>query len=383
MSLDNEKLRNLEIFRDGINNFEDFKKNFLPQISKEKIQKDIIIVKIKIILQIILSFLFSFFIKRKKIDEYIKIIYAPSHKKILDKKEGFEIKWGRSLNKIQNIFSENNICVHISLKKYIKNIFIYYKYMKLNEIIYFLEFLIFFQFIKENKIQKIFIAGHQDRLATWLSYLSYDSKIKFCISQHGIMTDIKVPKKIYADFVEVYNEEEKKFFENYLIRNKNSKYIIKGIESTLNLKKLDIKGEKIGFFSQYGETENTIRIVNEINKNFPNLKIFVSPHPLEQKNKFKELKLLKNVILTEDKYINFDIIITYRSTIIYDYISEKNFVGDIIAYPLNFKHKFAFGYLRRVKVVYEEKNLLSEIENFYKKKRGKNENNCILSTTIS
>lgn len=383
MVVNDEKLKNLEIFRNGIKNFEDFKKNFMPQISKKKIKKDILLIKIKILVQIFIAFLFSFFMKNKKINEKIKIVYAKSHEKILNKKDVIELKWGRSLKQVQDIFSEKNICVYISIGDYIKNIFKYCKYLKLNEIIYFLEFLIFFQLVKENNIEKIFIAGHQDRIATWLSFLSYNSKTEFCISQHGIMTDIKVPTKIYANFVEVYNEEEKIFFENYLIKNNNCKYLIKGLENTLNLKITDIQGEKVGFFSQYGETMNTIRIIKKINEVFPNLKIFVSPHPLEEQSKFKELKLLKNVIVTNNKYINFDIIITYRSTIIYDYMSEKGFEGAVIAYPLDFKHKFAFGCLSKVKVVYKEKELLEQIENIYRKKREKNENNSILPTTIS
>lgn len=383
MVVDDEKLKNLEIFRSGVKNFEDFKKNFMPQISQKKIKKDIVLIKIKILIQIFIAFLFSFFMKNKKINKKIKIVYAKSHEKILNKKDVIELKWGRSLKQVQDIFSEKNLCIYVSIGDYIKNIFKYYKYLKLNEIIYFLEFLIFFLLVKENNIEKIFIAGHQDRIATWLSFLSYNSKIQFCISQHGIMTDIKVPTKIYANFVETYNEEEKIFFKNYLIKNNNCEYLIKGLENTLNLKTTDIQGEKVGFFSQYGETMNTIRIVKKINKVFPNLKIFVSPHPLEEQNKFKELKLLKNVIVTNNKYINFDIIITYRSTIIYDYISEKEFEGAVIAYPLDFQHRFAFGCLSRVKVVYKEKELLEQIEDIYRKKREKNENNSILSATIS
>lgn len=332
---------NKKFFLSGIENQIYFQYNFLPGIVENSLKKDILLKKINIILLVFISSFISIFSRKTEDLVNVKITYSNSHRRILEKNDFMEICWGRNLLTLETLNSPQNIFNYINKYKLIKD-FLKSFFLKNNSnSIFYLEFLIFKGLIENNNIKEIIIAGHQDRIATWLSYLSKEKMIEFSITQHGVLTDITVPNKIFATNIYAYNEFEKKYFENFLVLNSDCTYHIKGLESTVTFYKSEMLGFNIGFFSQQGETENTLKIAKEILKQIKGINLIVYPHPRENKKLYEK----SNIEISYRKYENLNAIVTYRSTIIYDYLSNEKFTGEIIYYPLNFKHNLAFSEL--------------------------------------
>lgn len=354
--------KDLKIFEAGIENFEDFKYKFLPDIDREQCKKEI--KKLKIIL-FFFSLLNIIFGKKRRDYELckIKLTYAKSHSRILSNYSEYnEIIWGRNISTLRELKSVNNLIGYVNRKVIFKGLLKGIKYIGLRNIPYYLEFLIIKNLLDNNDIKEVIIAGHQDRQATWLSYLCQEKEIIFIISQHGILSSLGAPNKIYADKVFSYNVFEEEFFKNYLIKNRDCKYFIKGLESTFDVKELNNGLFNIGIFSQYGETLETLKLVKYLKK-IPekNCNLIVYPHPREDKKVYEKLKN-QGVNVSYEKHSDIDVLLTYRSTIIYDYKSLEKFKGKILYYPKDFKYDLAFEKVDNIIKINTPEEVLSRIK---------------------
>lgn len=244
-------------------------------------------------------------------------------------------KFGQINNSIQNI--KKNVSV-FSLYKYNQRIKIFLfglRFAVKNKLVFTrcfpscLEYFAIAYYLIDNNTKKIVVNGIYERYCTLLSALGKDLNIKVIGIQDGAAIDIGVPKKIYIDVMYVFDEFEEKIIRQY-IANKNCKYVYMGFKSNLEWMKFDkTKKYLIGVASQDWFTDKTIDILynlmNELDSNVYQVVVF--PHyreTEEQYNKVKE-KYPDLIVKTGSRYSNIDLLITFYSTIVYDFWSvNKN-----------------------------------------------------------
>lgn len=300
----------------------------------------------------------------------IYVLYGKMHENIFkNTRDDLKMYHGTVLGNVEAIKSHDTIMGMWSLRKritiLIKGIFIgLKKHVPLKEIWYWVDFVFLSEFMGATKIKEINICGHYDRYAVWISYLCNENHIQFNIYQHGALAEILLPAKILCDKCYVYNEMELEFFNRYVVKNKSCLYEIIGFQSKVIFDRIEKNQEKvyIGIASQPTYTAQTAKIVNIILEVYgEKAEIYVYPHPREN---FEELHLLENQgkckIYTDKKHANLDMMITYFSTIVYDFLSVNQEIDIVCLKPE--KIKMAFFYLKQVKLIEHIEELKSEIE---------------------
>ncbi|MGL5149162.1 MAG: hypothetical protein ACRC7N_01135 [Clostridium sp.] len=308
--------------------------------------------------------------KNRKLDN-IKLVYSEHHKKILKEVEAEEYGIGLLSFKMPNIVSEFSFAERLLI---LKDIFIFVKYLPQKKLIFYVpEFLIILNFIKNNQNKRIILASHFDRIITWISEMKKKYNFSLEIYQHGVVSSLEIPIKINIDEINVFFESEFQLFRDYIIEKQKTQYNVIGFKSNIEFFKKNSSEFKIGIASQKGYTQLTISLVEKISyllKN--NVEIYIFPHPQENieeyKNYFKDNRI---IIVSRVKVSNLDILITYFSTIIYDYIVNLDFKGQIISYPVNYNYELSFFKNSRVKKTLLEKEMFEIIkENYLKNKEG-------------
>ena len=190
---------------------------------------------------------------------------------------------------------------------------------------YTIEYYVIAYYVIDKKIEEITLSGSYDRYSTFLSYLGKTLNIKIIGVQEGAIIDIKPPAKIYRDEMYVFDEYEGNIMKK-LIMNEDCKFTNIGFKSTLEFTTFNkTKKYLIGVASQDWFTDKTIGILynlmNELDSNVYQVVVF--PHyreTEEQYKKFKE-KYPDLIVKTGSRYSNIDILITFYSTIVYDFWS--------------------------------------------------------------
>lgn len=351
---------NLDIFYYGRRNDEFFRK-----IEKRRLSLKF---NLKYFVWIIMMIVFSS--KNKLNINKAYLIYGNMHENIfLTEDSKFKIYHGTILKNISDIKSKVTIMSLWSFKERIlllsKGIYsAVTNKIPFREIWFWVDFVFISEFIEKSNLEELNICGHFDRYAIWVSYLSKENNVIFNISQHGALSEISLPIKVLCDKCLVFNEMEQEFFRKYVILNKDCKYEIKGFKSNIIFKKIkkQDKYAHIGIASQPTFTRQTIEIVNYLHNKYNKIiKIYVYPHPRENFAELVELKKDgKCEIYTDTKHNDLDILVTFYSTVIYDFLSVNKNIQVLCLPPKEVN--MSFFYLKEV-VLIEEKEAIDEYIN--------------------
>lgn len=307
-------------------------------------------------------------------DRDIIFVYSELHIKIIGCKEkenviglGKYLCDFNSIRKHKSIYSVWNIRKRI--KVYLSGLFFGIKFYRLLKVplTYIIEYYSIDIFLKQMDIRSVVCAGIFDRYATVLSFLCKGKNIKFIGTQHGIVATTAIPHKVYFDEYNVFDECELSVAKK-IIENTDCKYNVKIFESNVMWSQIENYGKLIiAIASQDRHTNVTKRLVKllceEIDLN--KIRLILYPHYREDISVYQKIQqdYPELYISHHERYYNIDILITYYSTIAYDYF-QKNKSIDIMCLRLN---GFNPGYYCKegVCVCDSAETLCSELKNRY------------------
>ena len=188
-----------------------------------------------------------------------------------------------------------------------------------------LEYYSIYKFLIDHPINKIVTPGMYDRYCTFISYIGHSLHIKLIGVQDGAAININVPKKIYCNEMYAFDKYEAEIIRGF-IRNENCKFIYTGFSSIINWDMYP-KTEKriIAIASQDWFTSRTINLIDELMSIIDKKKflVIVFPHYRESLDDYNDLKKRHPYLIVEPikRYKNIDLLITFYSTIVYDFWS--------------------------------------------------------------
>ena len=311
----------LTIFEKGIDNSEFFNKR------KEGI------CYVKNLLKIFRIFFYGFFFKSiKKLNlSSVLLAWYPLHENILSQYNGEKV----ALLAQKNSLNSQTFLSYISLKKLLRLRHSIPKDLKNKGLMYdWYFFNAIYIFLAENSIKSIIIAGHYDKYATWLSYLSKELGIHFTISQHGANSKYDLPYKIPADRVEVFSKAEEEMFRSTILNSEDAVFYIKGFKTSLTFTKGEFQNRTIAIASQPNYEERVIDLIRTIVDIDDSINIIVYSHPSDLFRKgVQSLDKMKNCCLTHHaRYWDIDYLIVFTSTLAYDYWSCSQFTGRVLCF---------------------------------------------------
>lgn len=188
-------------------------------------------------------------------------------------------------------------------------------------------------FLVDSPIKSIIIAGHYDKYATWLSYLSKELGLHFTISQHGANSKYNLPYKIPANRVETFSKAEEDMFKATILDPEKTDFYIKGFKTSLIFTKGNFERRTIAIASQPGYEEKALMIIKSLRSLDKDLNIIVYSHPSDLFRKEQMILNIDNCRLEHrERYWNVDYLIVFTSTLAYDYWSCDMFTGKVICY---------------------------------------------------
>lgn len=252
-----------------------------------------------------------FFYYIKKCDEYFKV--ANLNKTISDIKKNY------------SVLSPYDLKTRVEL--YIKAVF-YYFFNRKNLKGYFhymAEYYFIANYLINKSVTEIYTCVFPERYTTYLSQMAKYFKIKIIGIQDGPAVNFNPLNMLYFSEIYVFDEYEKNIIKKF-IENKNCKFIYTGFVSFLEWDIFDKKEKKlIAIASQDWFTEKTIEIVDRLAEDlhWEQYQIVIFPHYREDIKQYKELceKYPQLIIKVGSRYKNIDLLITYFSTIVYDFWS--------------------------------------------------------------
>lgn len=269
-------------------------------------------------------------------DDYLAFAVTPiSLNRVKDFYKGNIFCLGRMNSKISNMrknismVSPYSVIKRIILtlngtKFYIKH----YKKVKKNFGI-FLEYFAINEYIKKHSPKKVIYSGMYDRYCTFITNLAKEYGIETIGVQDGAAIDINVPYKVYCDKMYAFDEFEAETIKKFML-NKDCEYIYTGFISYLKWETYDKKGKKvIAVASQDWFTDKTKELVRAIANKLDTEKyeLIVYPHYRETKSQYDDImrEFPQIKIITDVRHSNIDLLITFYSTIVYDFWSvNKN-----------------------------------------------------------
>lgn len=296
----------------------------------------------------------SFFYKAEYIIWYLLLIVISPHKentsckmvcamtpvnekRLLEYAEDVEMIRLAKLNMLPSKMRKNySFFSPYSIKKrcmtlYNATIF-YFKYRKkLNGYLHFtLEYYGIAKYILEQNISEIISPCMYDRYCTFLSYFSYSNGIKLIGVQDGAAIDIDVPNKIYCNQMNCFDEFEAEIIKHF-ISNEDCKFVYTGFKSMLNWSNFEKNGKyTIAIASQDWHTRKTLNLLDIILKkcDMKKYNIIVFPHYRENLKQYEPIKKMYPELILEKRtrYRNIDLLITFYSTIVYDYWAVNQFL---------------------------------------------------------
>lgn len=294
-----------------------------------KDRKAIVIYSIKQVLWILCLCLFSKY--ERYTQQIIYFVCTTNQEKMMNKK-GYHklVCLGKSNCKLSALKKKHSyfICYkfHERIGILIKAIKYVCKYRRQIKIISAgMEYFLLNDFIKRNNPIKICMAGHFDRYTTILSYISYYSGYQYELYQHGIIASVQVPQKIYCTRFHVFDEIEMQKVKAFIL-NMDCIFEFDKFIPTFEWSIFSKKQNKkiICFASQDKHTKISIILIRELLKIIKNTDciLIIYPHYAEKKNAYREFrKNSQTVVEKEKRYKNVDCLITFYSSLAYDYFS--------------------------------------------------------------
>lgn len=188
-----------------------------------------------------------------------------------------------------------------------------------------LEYYAIAYFLNDYRFKEYISPCMYERYCTLFSYLGRAFGAKLIGVQDGAAINIGIPAKIYCDEMNAFDAFESDIIKTF-IKNKDCKYIYTGFVSSLTWEKFQNKSKPIiAIASQDWFTGKTLSLVERImqNPSSQNYTVMVFPHYRESEEEYNELKSRYPELMVQagKRYSNIDILITFYSTIVYDFWS--------------------------------------------------------------
>ncbi|WP_276947862.1 hypothetical protein [Acetatifactor muris] len=235
-----------------------------------------------------------------------------------------------------SIFDYHKMLTHVSYIGYfsrIKLIIMACRLKKNKEIPfgYFLDYILWREFFSILKADQIWGYGHYDRLTTQIALLSVQFGKKYCMRQHGLLSNnMNLPHKIPVNRIIAFDENEIEKFKNQIILNSNCEYQTEYV-SSVDFQYTEKSGKRIGIIDT--PIEEMIELIRLVEKYRLDAEYIVMLHPLSKIRKnFLNRERMK-LVEGKKKELNFDVIFSGPSTLAYDYI-RAGFNNPIIVYEL-------------------------------------------------
>lgn len=273
------------------------------------------------------------FLSPHKSDRYRKIymVYSERHIKALncyDVKEVFSL--GKCLSDMQSIRTQTSCFSPFGRLERVKILFkasvFFLKNRKKIETpyTYLLEYYSIDVFLDYEHPEVVYCAGHFDRYMTVLSYLLDYKEIKLIGSQHGILANVDIPNKIIFYRFDAYDEHEAKRAKKF-IKNDDCIIRIKGFTSDLEW----IHNKKQKVIVAVASQDRHVAVTKQLLKlmmqslDLNKVEVIVYPHYREKSDEYRDLKqdYVDLKFLNKQRYSNIDILVTFYSTIVYDYFA--------------------------------------------------------------
>lgn len=188
-----------------------------------------------------------------------------------------------------------------------------------------LEYYSIAKYIDDHGIKTIISPCMYDRYCTFLSYYAHSKSIEIIGVQDGAAIDINIPRKVYCTLMNCFDEYESEIIKKF-IANKDCKFHFVGFTSTLAWQNYESHGNyTIAIASQDWFTNQTLHLLESLLDQVKNktINVVLFPHYREKADQYKciKAKYPQLVVETGDRYANIDLLITFYSTIVYDFWS--------------------------------------------------------------
>ena len=187
-----------------------------------------------------------------------------------------------------------------------------------------LEYYSIAKYVDEHGIETIICPCMYDRYCTFLSYYANARSIKIIGVQDGAAIDIHIPRKVYCTEMNCFDEFEGTIIKKF-IANEDCIFRFTGFTSTLSWQNYKNNKYTIAVASQDWFTNQTLDLLEILldkvrNKN---INVVVFPHYREYADQYKDIRTKYPYLIVEtgDRYANIDLLITFYSTIVYDFWS--------------------------------------------------------------
>lgn len=237
-------------------------------------------------------------------------------------------KLNDSLNKIRknrSVLSTYNIHERLLITK--KAIQVYKSYDKLHGYLpYVLEYYAICYYMIDKKVKSLYCQGTCERYGTLLSTIAEKYHIYVVAVQDGACVVTNIPEKIFCNEVKCFDEYEASQFKKI---NKNEKCVYEyiGFSSNIKWSRLGIEKKIVALASQDWHTNLTKKLARKIMYELKryNVEVVLFPHYREDVRIYDNLKNeWPNLIISRsERYSNVDILVTFYSSIVYDFLSIK------------------------------------------------------------
>lgn len=216
-----------------------------------------------------------------------------------------------------------------------------------------LEYYAVAEYMTKFKPKTLISSGMYDRYCTLFTYLAKGYGIESIGVQDGAAIDINVPYKVYCDKMYAFDEFEVKTIKKFMMKE-DCEYILMGFKSYLKWEQYPKTKKLIAIASQdwfTGKTKMLIRYIAP-KVNFDEVEIIVYPHYRENVAQYKEIinEFSQIKIVTDVRHSNIDVLITFYSTIVYDFWSVNQSLP-VVCLHIN---GFEANYYRRENVYVAE-----------------------------
>ena len=217
-----------------------------------------------------------------------------------------------------------------------------------------LDFYFLVSFLSRQFIKTVNGRGHYDQNATWLGFLSRIIGYEYNIYQHGVVSKkVDVPHKFPCDKVFVFDNYSANVFKNNIILNDDCQYEVIDFSPSVKFQKIEKNQPYIYIGLVEQNDPNWINNMVKLLQN-NNVIIYVMKHPLTDYH----YQSTENIIVTDKKILNLDLIVSYNSTLVLDYI-RAGYSKDIVI--TDAKNAEIFADYDQVQLVTDEKVLKQKI----------------------
>ena len=242
--------------------------------------------------------------------------------------------FARLNSKLRDMKSNRSILSPLKLRERIKltinAISFYFRHkQRLNgNLHYILEYYAIAEFMIRFRPKEVISPCLYDRYCTLLSYLAHGYEILTIGVQDGAAININVPYKIYCDKMYAFDDYEAGVIKKF-IKNDDCKFEMTGFVSYLHWAAYPKKQKKvIAIASQDWFVDRTMELIERMAGALceDEFDLIVYPHYRESISQYKEIRnrFPGIKIETEVRHSNIDLLVTFYSTIVYDFWSVSS-----------------------------------------------------------